>query len=568
MQLIVEQKEVRDVRRMFWHGRKTWSMLLFAQILLLPIIFVDVIAIKLVTDYVIVGRRAELLFPIAGGILGVFIIATLLEAWLQYKAICLGQFWDGLVKGRLLRRVLGKPLLFYRQLASGEILYRVLNDSGALSAYMTQMRWSFITNTLMTIAGLVVVIYLNLSLALVFLAVIPFQILALRHLGQYCRACQEQLKQQDQTLLGNLDNVMVNVESVKAFSMEGRAWGDWFAEYRSRLLTERRLTLAQRVLAVGVLRLGTCGSMVAFMWGAYHVSTGAMTMGALMAFALVTGKMVGPVQFIAQYHLNVQEVIMCSRRVNATWMANETHLMPGARMLSRASIRRLHAITDIQQLELTNVWFGHGQTQFVLRNINWQLPLGQVVRLEGKNGSGKSTLLRVMANLLVPQSGKVEFNGISFERLGSRAIRRAVVYSSGESYWFRGTVAENLCYPATSGYVSTTKLQNLLELVGVEELMAQLPKGIDTMMSPGAENFSRGEQQRLALVRLLLAKPPFAFLDEAIASVHREDACLLLRRVVDYLRPTSTIVYVHHGQGDDGVSVQTVTLNDGMLSGA
>ena len=270
---IIKPKETKDICDALQVGQKTWYLLLVAQILLIPTSLIDVIIIKIVTDKVMIDGNSQLLAPVLFISGGIIILAMGFEALISYHAIRLSQFWDGLMKGRFLRNILFKPLIFFQQIPSGEILYRLLNDLGTLPSYMTSMRWNLLTNIVMAVAMVIVLLYLDMPLALILFVFIPFQIWALRYLGQKCRLLQEQLKLQDQQLLGNLDNITVNAESLKAFAFESHACHNWFSQYRSRLLTERRLMVLQNIFAVLVMRLSSFAFLLSVCFGGYRVAT-------------------------------------------------------------------------------------------------------------------------------------------------------------------------------------------------------------------------------------------------------------------------------------------------------
>ncbi len=500
--------------------------------------------------------------------IGVSLFALGLNAWLQYRVIRLSQFWDGLMKDRFLRIILRKPLMFFQQMSSGEILYRLLNDLGTLPAYMTQMRWGLIVNivTAMAIVGLM--FYFNVSLTLLILAAIPLQILALRYFGQRCRLLYEKLKYQDQQLLGSLNNIISHAESVKAFRLENCSRHDWFSNFRDRLLTERRLLIIQTIFVGAVFRVNGLISILIIGIGGYWTVTGTISIGSFMAFMLVSGRLNTPVQFFASYHLNLQDVIMCCRRVCTTWKSNELNIKPDARLLSKpSSIMYSDDIVTPKHLHISGVKFAYPGTTPVLRNIDWELAVGQLVRLDGGNGTGKSTLLKLMAGFFTPQVGQICLNNTPFAKISTNTIRRSIIYTSATNYWFAGSIHDNVCHGFNcSEKMTRSYLDQLLQIVGLDGFITQLPMGLETDIIDSGKNLSAGEQQRLALVRVLLARPAFVFLDEALTSISSDDASNILSRMVDYLGSATSVVYVHHGVDFHLPGQHTVRLKAGILS--
>ncbi|NIV10598.1 MAG: ATP-binding cassette domain-containing protein [Aliifodinibius sp.] len=540
------------------------------QLCLVPFSVFDIVLVKIITDKVITERRIDLLFPIAIIFCGVMLIVLCIEMWLQYRAICLGQFWDGTIKDRFLRSILHKPLEFFQRFSAGEILYRVLNDSAALPSYMTQMRWSFIVNLFSMIVVIALMFYLDISLSLLVLAAIPVQVWGLSKVGRKCRKIYENLKLCDQRLLGNLDNITTCAESLKAFSLENQARHDWFSDYRIRLRVERRLLVFQRLVTPLLLKINTIMAIVVICYGAYCIVTGILSMGTFIAFLIVAARFPDIVQFLANYHVGLQDIIMCCRRVRATWQALEHNIRPEARLLSKPfPVSCLSRVGNPKYLRFSKVGYAYSGDKQIFQDIDWEVPVGRVYRLQGQNGSGKSTLLKVGAGLLTPKTGQVFLNEFNIREIKSDVVRRNVIYLSSENYWFKGTIRANIYYGFGNGCYSSQKhLEELTKITGTNHLIEKLPRGFDTPVSTGGENFSSGEKQRLSLLRVLLAEPAFMFLDESLTSIHSDDAARILSEMIRYLGRDTTVIYVHHGVNFNLPQQKDIQLHTGALLNA
>jgi len=560
--------ETKDIKEALYLGRSTWYLLLIVQLLFVPVTSVfDIVLIKIVIDKVIFGGRLNLLFPIALCSCGALLIFLSVEVWVQYRSIHLGQFWDGMIKSRFLRTILHKPLEFFQRFPTGEILYRILNDSAILPNYMTQMRWSFIINIFVMAVIVALMFYLDIPLSLLVLVTIPLQAWSLRKVGHKCRNIYEKLKFHDQELLSSLDNITAHAESLKAFSLENRARRDWLYDYKARLQTERRLLIFQRILMPIILRINGIMTIAVICYGSYRVVTGTLSMGTFMAFLIVAARFQGPVYFLATYHVSLQDIIMCCRRVRATWQALEHNIRPDTHLLSKPfPISYVNCTRGPNRLILSEVDYAYPNGKQVLRGIKWEISTGEIYRMRGENGSGKSTLLKVAAGLLIPQKGQVFYDETNIRKIKSIAIRSKIMYLSSENYWFKGTVGDNIYYGVKNkNHFNKSHLEQLAKITGVYCLLERLPQGLNTLVSTGGKNFSSGERQRLALLRILLNRPAYVFLDESLTSICSEDAADMLSQIIYYLGRDSTVVYVHHGVDFNLPQQININLHKGVL---
>ncbi len=566
--LHLDVPETRDIREALFCGRRTWWLLLIVQLVLVPFSVSDIILIRIVTDKVIVAGRVDLLLPIGATFCGILLVMVSLETWVQYRAIRLGQFWDSTIKDRFLRSILHKPLEFFHRMPTGEILYRVLNDSATLPNYMTQMRWSLAINACVMVVIVGLMFYLDVPLALLVLACLPFQAWGLRDVGHRCRRSYELLKLYDQDLLAHLDNITTHAESLKAFSLENRARRDWFSNYRVRLRGERRLLVLQKILVPLLLRVNSIMAIVIICYGGYRVATGTLSLGTFMAFLLVATRFLGPIQFLAGYHVGLQDIVMCCRRVRAAWQAFEHNIRPDTPLFSKpVPVHHLSSLRQPGRLRVAGVGYTYGDGKAVLQNVDWEIARGHIYRLCGQNGSGKSTLLKVAAGLLTPQRGQILLDDTAISDIRANLVRRHVMYVSRENYWFKGTLHDNICYGLADGNgVSQGRLEELAGITGIDRLFENSARGLDGHVATGGDNFSAGEKQRLALLRVLLSRPAYVFLDESLTSIHHEDAAQILLQMRHCLGSGTALVYVHHGVDFHLPGQQDVELHMGTLS--
>jgi ATP-binding cassette subfamily B protein len=565
---VLGNREALELSETVSRGMPTWYILLLAQLALLPLGLLDVVAVQYVTDRVIVGNNVALLPKVMGLFAAILLVLLVLESVTRYFAIRLVQFWDAVIRNRFLRCVLQKPLLFYREFASGEMLYRLLNDSSAFPAYMTQMRWQFVVNSVFIVVMVSVLCFYDLQLTFLVLSVVPIQFVIMRLIARRTRPLYEQLKNRDQELMGYLGEALKSIDSIRAHGYEDKTRNEWVKGYRARMGVERRLLVLEQIFGSQGLRLSSIGTLLVLWVGAVRLTNGTLSMGTFVLFLVVGARLAGPVGFFASYHLQMQDIVMCCRRIKRVWSEGNGFASKGAPVLSRVvSSRRGILASPPRHLTLEDVSFSYGSRGFALTNVSWQLPRGEVVRLDGMNGAGKSTLLKLMAGLIEPLGGSIRVDDVPVHTLLRSNGRHAVLYMPRESFWLRDTLRRNLLHGVKQAEkIGDDELARSMQAVQAEGIVFQLPEGLDTIISNWGGNLSSGEKQRLALARALLLRPAYLLLDEATSSISEEGQSALLQGIRRHLGGNTTIVYVRHGSvslGEDEV----VRIENGRLWG-
>lgn len=190
--------------------------------------------------------------------------------------------------------------------------------------------------------------------------------------------------------------------------------------------------------------------------------------------------------------------------------------------------------------------FGYDASDSCLRDISLEIPAGQKVAVLGKSGSGKTTLARLLHAELEPNAGMISIGGIPAQRLRDD-IWNYVGYISQDSYVFAMSIWDNL----RIGNIEVTEQQawEALEAVGLKELVAAMPDGLESLADEAGLNLSGGQAQRLALARMLLQDPSIVVLDEPTVGLDPITEQLVMD-TIDKVFAQKTVVFItHHLQG-------------------
>jgi ATP-binding cassette subfamily C protein LapB len=285
--------------------------------------------------------------------------------------------------------------------------------------------------------------------------------------------------------------------------------------------------------------------------GAGMVIEGSLTIGALIAILLLSGRITMPVQRALLLWVRYQDFRLTRDKVTNLFQTPILVLPKEAPITAKDG-----------DLELRDVGFCLPDGAFILRRAHLALRPGEAVALAGEPGSGKTLLLKLIAGIYTPSEGEILVDGVPTTAYPLSALIERVGLISNESVIFRGTIRDNI---TRFGEVPEAQAREVAKLLGVEREVARLPGGFDTMLDgEGTDSIAPGLQRRIAIARVLATKPRILLFDEADRGLDREGYNLLYR-LLGQLRRKITLVVVTNDRNLRQLAPNHYILRDGRL---
>jgi ATP-binding cassette subfamily C protein LapB len=353
-------------------------------------------------------------------------------------------------------------------------------------------------------------------------------------LGQKLKAVAEERTRGEERRHAFVVEVLSGVHTVKALGMEA-------------LMNRRyeRLVAGQAGITHGSLRLGAraheigaAASQLTIVGvsalGAVMIMEGSLSIGALVACALLAGRALHPLLQGLGFWSQFQNLRVTAKRAAETVALLEEAPKP------RAPKVRLRG-----SLVAKNVSFAHpGSREQLFTDVDLAIAAGEIVAVGGEGGSGKSTLLRLLGSMLPPTAGEILYDGTAAARISPNSLRAQIAFVPHQSVLFRGTLLENL-----TGFRDGPTVEAALAIgaaLGLDEKVALLPEGLDTRVGEiAAEALPPGMRQQIALVRAFAIKPAIVLLDDAGANLDGVDEARLCDFLISLQRRT-TIIFATH----------------------
>ncbi|USX26777.1 peptidase domain-containing ABC transporter [Oxalobacteraceae bacterium OTU3CINTB1] len=333
---------------------------------------------------------------------------------------------------------------------------------------------------------------------------------------------------------GMLVETIHGMRTVKALAIEPsqrRIWDQRSAEAITMHFRVGQISIAGNAVTDF---LGKLLPVTLIVVGAADVFDSTLSVGGLIAFQMLAGRVTGPlislVGLVNEYQETALSVKMLGEVMNR---APE----------GRAGANGLRPVLD-GEIKFDAVTFRYpGAQAMALNKASFTIEQGTVVGIVGRSGSGKTTLTKLIQGLYPVQEGIVRFDGIDAREIELSHLRRQIGVVLQENFLFRGTVRENLS--VTKPDATFEELVAAAVAAGADEFIERLPMGYDTVLEENASNLSGGQKQRLSIARTLVARPRILILDEAASALDPESEAIFIGNL-SKIAVGRTVVMISH----------------------
>lgn len=507
---------------------------------------------QVVIDKVLMHKSISTLHVLAAGMLIMIVFEAILSVLKTHLMAHTSNRIDVALGARLFKHLLHIPLRYFETRRVGDTVARV-RELENIRQFITGSSINVILDLVFTVLFVAVMFVYSGVLTCVVLACIPLFVVLSVVMRSLMRRRLEDKFDRGAENQSYLVEAVTGVQTVKAMALEPvfyRRWEEQLARYVTAAFRTSHLSGVGSALGQIIQKLST----LSVLWvGAYLVMQQRLTVGQLIAFQMLSGRVISPVLRVVQLWQEFQQVGLSVSRLGDLINTRAEPAMNPAKM-------SLPAITGAVRLEAVRFRYQLDGPE-ILRNFSFEISPGTTVGVVGRSGSGKSTLAKLLQRLYIPESGRILIDGVDIQQADPVWLRRQIGVVLQESFLFSGTIRDNIAIQAPSSPMS--QVVEAAKLAGAHEFILELPEAYDTQVGERGTALSGGQRQRIAIARALLANPRILILDEATSSLDYESERIIqdnLGRIckgrtvfiiahrLSTLRHASTILVVDKGQ--------------------
>ncbi|AFZ43301.1 bacteriocin-processing peptidase [Halothece sp. PCC 7418] len=515
--------------------QSTAFQIILASLLIQVFGLVTPLFTQIILDQVVVTRSLSMLNVFAIGILIFGMAEVILSSTRQYLFSYLANILDLTMIGGFIRHTMKLPLKFFESRQVGDILTRV-NENQKIQQFLLSNGMVAWLDILMSVVYLGLMFYYNWELTFLILAIIPPIMISTLIATPWMRKLSRQVFNQSAAENSALVETITGIETVKTTASEQELrwrWESHFTDFLNTSFRQEKFGIKLEALN-GFINI--IGSTALLWYGASLVIRGELTIGQLVAFNMLLGRVINPILALANIWDELQEVLIAVERLNDVFLVQSEETAD-------------QTMLPLPQLEgnvsFQNVVFGYSaeEGQNALDGVSFEANAGETIAIVGRSGSGKSTLVKLLQGLYQPDQGRIFIDGHDLRHVSPHSLRSQLGVVSQDCFLFSGTILENITM-----YRPEFSLEEVIEAAKLAEahsFIQAMPLGYNTKVGERGATLSGGQRQRIAIARALLDHPKLLILDEATSALDTESEQRFQSNLKRLQRDRTTFIIAH-----------------------
>lgn len=489
---------------------------------------------QVVIDKVLVHRSLGTLDVLVAGIVAISIFEVVLGGLRTYLFSHTTNRIDVELGARLFHHLLALPLSYFQARRVGDTVARV-RELENLRNFITGSALTLVIDLFFTFVFLGLMAFYSPLLTAIVLASFPLYIVISAGATPLFRYRLDEKFQRGAENQSFLVESVTGVEALKAMAVEPQMQKRWEEQLAGYVASSFRVVNLGNVASQAVQFVSKINMALLLYFGAKLVIDGSLTVGELVAFNMLSGRVTAPVLRLAQLWQDFHQARLSVERLGdiLNTVPEPTH---------RTGRAALPAIRGDIAFEHVGFRYRIDGPQ-ILNDINLKIPAGQIVGIVGTSGSGKSTLGKLIQRLYLPEAGRVLVDGNDLAAVDPTWLRRQVGVVLQENMLFNRSVRDNIALADPA--LPMERVVAAAKLAGAHDFILELQDGYDTVIGERGSTLSGGQRQRVAIARALTTNPRVLIFDEATSALDYESERVIQQNMREITAGRTVLIIAH-----------------------
>jgi len=457
------------------------------------------------------------------------------------------------IKIALFNRLVYMDTSFYDENSSGVILTRYLSDTDAASAGIVNNLKLIVTSLFGAISLIFVMLYSSWRLAVIGVVVLCIAFVPVAIIRKRVKATSNKNMVIGGNITTNFNETYSGNKVMRAYCLEERQKFRFQDQLWKAFANNMSLVKRAGWMSPLMYLIASVGIALVLAYGTHLITSGVMTAGSFASFVTSLLLLYKPVKTLGNTLTSLQGIFVAMGRVFELFDI-------------KPEIEDRKDAIELQELkegiEFKNVNFRYTKDHPVLKDLSLKVAKDETLAIVGNSGGGKSTLVNLIPRFYDVNSGSITIDGIDLRDYSMKSIRENISMVFQDNFLFSGTIRENILMGKPDA--SEEELNSAIESAHLQEMLEELPDGLDTILGERGTTLSGGQRQRVAIARAMIKNAPIIILDEATSALDNKSE-EIVQRALDNLIKDKTVFVIAHRLSTIKNAHRIAVINEGEL---
>ena len=471
----------------------------------------------------------------------------------EYLSAWTSQHITNDVKIDLFHKLIYMHPQFFDENSSGVIIQRYMNDPQTASAGIIDQIKTITTSLFGALGLIAVMLYSSWRLAIVGVLVLNVAFLPVALIRKRIKSASNKNMVIGGNITTNINETYSGNKVMAAYGLQERQEKDFVTQVWNSFDVNMSLTKRAGWMSPIMYLIASVGIALVLAYGTHLINSGIMTAGSFASFVTSLLLLYKPVKTLGNTLTNIQNIFVAMGRVFELFdVKPEITDAPDA--IEMKSLDR--------DIKFENVEFEYVKDVPVIKNLNLTVNKNETLAIVGNSGGGKSTIVNLLPRFYDIKSGSIKFDDVDIRKFTLDSLRRNISMVFQDNFLYSGTIKENILM----GNANATEedLNSAIEYAHLQDVIAELPDGLETMLGERGLTLSGGQRQRVAIARAMIRKAPIVILDEATSALDNESEALV-QKAIDNLMQNRTVFIIAHRLSTIKNADRIAVINEGEL---
>ncbi len=529
----------KPARLLFLLYRQHWTKLLLSILFFLfkhsPVYVLPIVTANLINIVSKPGRLGMEALWWNISILAIVIVQNIptqvLHISYMSKAI---RFVEAGLRSTLVRKLQRLSMSAHGELAAGKLQAKVLRDVEAIEFLSKQIMLSVFPAIISVIVAIIITSSRSLMVMGFFVLTIPTALIVITFFRKKIQRSNNEFRKQIETMSGQVSEMVGMMPVTRAHGLEQTEINKIDGTLSKLRSKGYRLDIVEAYFGSSAWVTFQMFQVLCLGFTIVLAYKGTIPVGDVVLYQSFFSMILNSISQLLNVYPNIAKGFESIYSVTEILLSKDTEAYQGK--------RKVEAVKG--HFKFDNVRFGYPNSdRHVLSNFRLEVKAGESIAFVGASGAGKSTVLNLVIGFNRPVSGQVIMDGIPMDELDMGSYRKHLAVVHQSTVLFSGSIRENITYGLPT--VSDGQLADVIRMTRLEDVIAQLPQGLDTAVGEHGGRLSGGQRQRIAIARALVRNPKVILLDEATSALDNESEYHVQQAMKQLIEGRTTFIVAH-----------------------